>query len=63
MSYEQEQTPKIHNSERRVRDVYPTPKRRGDDVKKCKCDHVSQRELDLLALIDEHIARIGSQPK
>jgi hypothetical protein len=55
--YEQEQLQTVHRSDRRIRDVYPCAKRREGDVK-VKCDFVSQRELDLLALIDGHIERI-----
>ena len=61
MSYEPEEIKPIHCSDRRIRDTYPTPKRREGDVKKFKCDHVSQRELDLLALIDVQIARIAAE--
>jgi hypothetical protein len=61
VSYEPEEIKPIHCSDRRIRDTYPTTKRREGDVKKFKCDHVSQRELDLLALIDAHITRIAAE--
>jgi hypothetical protein len=61
VSYKPEEIQTIGTNERRIRDVWPTPKRREGDVKKYKCDHVSQRELDLLALIDAHIARIAAE--
>lgn len=58
--YSPEETPSVPHGERRIRDAYPTPKRRGTDTK-MKCDHVSQIELDLLARIDGHIARIAAR--
>jgi hypothetical protein len=61
VSYTPEEVKTLHCSDRRIRDAYPAPKRREGDVKKFKCDHVSQRELDLLALIDGHIARIAAE--
>jgi hypothetical protein len=48
-------------SERRVRDLFPSPKRRVTDkaeVKALRGDHISPREEELLDLIDGHIARL-----
>ena len=56
--YKPEEVQTVPCSDRRIRDVYPAPKRRACDPPKFKHDFISQRELDLLALIDGHITRI-----
>jgi hypothetical protein len=51
----------IHPTERRIRDLSLAPKRRVTDAKAVKAekvDRVSLRELELLDLIDGHIARL-----
>ena len=69
MSYKHEPLQTIHLTERRIRDTQGLcPKRRAEDrteepKPKVRCEHVSQRELELLAKIDGHIARIVTERK
>lgn len=60
MSYEPEEIRTIRPGERRIRDVYPTPKRREGDVR-VGCDFVGERELTMLARFDEQVERIRKE--
>lgn len=59
-NYSQEETQTTQPGDRRIRDAYPTPKRRNGDVR-VGCNFVSARELDLLARIDEQVERIRKE--